>query len=140
MDDNKDKIKGVLKGRLPSDKDLKNEITQAQRFVFPVSCVLLMCIIFWICFLKFSYQTFLVFLRLGEVFFLLINENTTATVFRYEAKHRHQNILHIAGLENALFDSLLSVKNMHELNHNGKQKCIYMQMSVLVNQDDLCIL
>lgn len=31
MDDNKDKIKGVLKGRLPSDKDLKNEITQAQR-------------------------------------------------------------------------------------------------------------
>lgn len=31
IDDNKDKIKGVLKGRLPSDKDLKNEITQAQR-------------------------------------------------------------------------------------------------------------
>lgn len=31
MDDNKDKIKGVLKGRLPSDKDLKNELTQAQR-------------------------------------------------------------------------------------------------------------
>lgn len=31
MDDNKDKVKGVLKGRLPSDKDLKKEITQAQR-------------------------------------------------------------------------------------------------------------
>ncbi|XP_059318334.1 DNA repair protein RAD50 isoform X1 [Lycium ferocissimum] len=31
MDDNKDKIKGVLKGRLPSDKDLKKEVTQAQR-------------------------------------------------------------------------------------------------------------
>ncbi|XP_070058038.1 DNA repair protein RAD50 isoform X2 [Nicotiana tomentosiformis] len=30
MDDNKDKVKGVLKGRLPSDKDLKKEITQAQ--------------------------------------------------------------------------------------------------------------
>ncbi|KAF3616732.1 DNA repair protein RAD50 [Capsicum annuum] len=31
MNDNKDKIKAVLKGRLPSDKHLKNEITQAQR-------------------------------------------------------------------------------------------------------------
>lgn len=31
MDEHKDKIRGVLKGRLPLDKDLKKEITQAQR-------------------------------------------------------------------------------------------------------------
>ncbi|GAB2295676.1 DNA repair protein rad50 [Dionaea muscipula] len=31
MDDHKEKIRGILKGRLPSDKDLKKEITQALR-------------------------------------------------------------------------------------------------------------
>ncbi|KAG9136172.1 hypothetical protein Leryth_003783 [Lithospermum erythrorhizon] len=33
VDDNNDKIRGVLKGRLPSDKDLKKEITRVQRAV-----------------------------------------------------------------------------------------------------------
>lgn len=33
MDENKDKIRGVLKGRLPQDKDLKKEITQALRSI-----------------------------------------------------------------------------------------------------------
>lgn len=33
VDENKDKIKGMLKGRLPTDKDLKKEITQALRSV-----------------------------------------------------------------------------------------------------------
>lgn len=31
IDDCKDKIRGVLKGRLPPDKDLKKEMTQALR-------------------------------------------------------------------------------------------------------------
>lgn len=62
----------------------------------------------------------------------------SAIVVRYEAKHWHQNVLHIAGVESALFDvSLLSFKKMHELNHSSKLKCIYMQMSVLVNQNDM---
>lgn len=33
MDDCKDRIRGVLKGRLPPDKDLKKEITQALRLL-----------------------------------------------------------------------------------------------------------
>jgi len=33
VDENKDKIKGILKGRLPADKDLKKEITQALRLL-----------------------------------------------------------------------------------------------------------
>lgn len=31
VDEHKDKIRAVLKGRFPLDKDLKKEITQAQR-------------------------------------------------------------------------------------------------------------
>ena len=31
MDEHKDKIRGVLKGRLPADKDLKQEIAKVQR-------------------------------------------------------------------------------------------------------------
>ena len=31
MDEHKDKIRGVLKGRVPADKDLKQEIAKVQR-------------------------------------------------------------------------------------------------------------
>jgi hypothetical protein len=34
IDECKDKIRGVLKGRLPPDKDLKKEITQTLRLFY----------------------------------------------------------------------------------------------------------
>lgn len=37
MGDCKDQIRCVLKGRIPSDKDLKKEITQAFRLHFNIS-------------------------------------------------------------------------------------------------------
>ncbi|KAJ0034599.1 hypothetical protein Pint_25513 [Pistacia integerrima] len=43
VDEYKDKIRGVLKGRLPQDKDLKKEITQALRWVLLLNFYIMMC-------------------------------------------------------------------------------------------------
>lgn len=43
IDEYKDKIRGVLKGRLPPDKDLKKEITQALRWLWLLLFYIMMC-------------------------------------------------------------------------------------------------